>query len=158
RAYRGSDQSGRRHSSAAALGWLSRVGGARGAVGGPAGARPRPRRVDARALTDRRRLQGRRLVGYAATALATTPRATAPRRSCSSEIMWAMVHSGTAKVGIRLSGNAPRSARGAPLAKRPSVELLVRTPVPRAPAKSISPAMLSQKTRRCQFGALIIIA
>src|SRR5262249_48139728 len=31
--------------------------------------------VEARALADRRRLQGRGVVGYAATALATTPRA-----------------------------------------------------------------------------------
>jgi hypothetical protein len=58
--------------------------------------------------------------------------------------MWAMVHSGTANVGIRLSGSPPMSALGALLANNPSVVVLVSTPAPMAPAKSRSPAMQVQ--------------
>jgi len=48
------------------------------------------------------------------------------RRSCTSEITWKIVHSGTAKVGIRLSGSAPSEARGAASANQPTEDGLVR--------------------------------
>src|SRR2546427_37968 len=64
-----------------------------------------------------------------------------------------MVHSGTANVGTRLNGRAPRGARAAPSATNPSDELLVRTPVPTAPTKSTRPAMLSHATCRRHVGA-----
>jgi hypothetical protein len=57
-----------------------------------------------------------------------------------------MIQSGTAKVGTRLSGNAPSDARPGPAATKPSEPLLVKTPVPTAPTKSINPAMLSHAT------------
>src|SRR6185436_16560923 len=56
-----------RDPATAALGRLSRVGGARRAVGRSAGARARPRTLVAHAHAGRRRARGRRVVADAAT-------------------------------------------------------------------------------------------
>jgi hypothetical protein len=54
----------------------------------------------------------------------------AVRASCTSETMWKIVHNGTAKVRIRLSGKLPSETRAPSPESTPIALLLVSTPVP----------------------------
>jgi len=66
--------------------------------------------------------------------------------------MWRIVHNGTAKVGMRLSGKLPSDTRAIPSDSTPMALLLVSTPVPRATTKSTSPATFSHITWRRHVG------